>query len=59
MKKGFAASRQTNPPCHACFRPCSEKEDIYCKDCIASGDAVWHTKMITRWQAEVEAKQDA
>ena len=58
-KIAFSASRQSNPPCRACFRPCNEKDDHYCQDCIASGKAAWHTDMLVRWQAEVEAKENA
>lgn len=46
-------------PCHACYRPCADKDDIYCQDCIESGDAKWHSDMLAKWRAEIEAKEES
>lgn len=58
-KKGFVSTRTNVPPCHACYRPCAEKEDFYCQACVKSGAYKWHMKMLARWQAELAAKEEA
>jgi hypothetical protein len=59
-KMALTRATQNNPPCRACFRPCNEKGDYYCEDCISTGAATWHRDMLAKWQAELEAKeQDA
>jgi hypothetical protein len=59
MKKTFSSSKQNTPPCNACYRPCSEKEDYYCQACVKSGAYKWHRDMLTRWQTELAAKEEA